>query len=312
MKKHINPQFLEILNTIVTSDSYIPEHAKKNRKIIVILRTVYLIIIATLVFFSFFSFAIKQKELASIKVIISLTTFFVFLADYILHWLTYPVRNKTKKSNWVKLLIFPFTGVGLILLFSTLASFSVLQYLGLKSYNLFTIFETITLIRLLRLILILKVFTPFRVFINVFKEQRVVLINTFFFIGILIIAFALIIWNNEVNWLDEQITEKLKELNAPVESQEYKKAYQLAYDDMSSGVVTNFLDALYYATITLTTIGYGDFAPHAANSKVVVIIISILGIAVFAIPSGVVAGAVLTQIQDLENSKRKKSIKERE
>ncbi|ADE19831.1 potassium channel family protein [Mycoplasma crocodyli] len=307
MQKQKHSLLLQSLNTIVTSDSVLPDETEKNKKLITLLRLIYLLTIAFLVIFSFFAFAIKTKELQPIKIIIGIVTFFVFLTDYILHWITYPVRSK-RKNNWIDLLVFPLSGVGIILLLSTLSSLYVIKYLGAPNSKFFDYFESITLVRLLRLVLLLKIFTPFKIFVNVFKEQKVVLINTFAFIFILIVAFALIIWNNEVDWLETQIQNKLKEGNVTegaVPDSLYKEEYDKIYAELSGGVVTNFWDALYYSTVTLTTIGYGDFAPHAGNSKLIVVIISLLGIAIFAIPSGVVAGAVLTQIQEIDKKNKK-------
>ncbi|MDP2717488.1 MAG: potassium channel family protein, partial [Candidatus Micrarchaeota archaeon] len=41
----------------------------------------------------------------------------------------------------------------------------------------------------------------------------------------------------------------------------------------------DWLDAFYFATITLTTIGYGDFVPTQAATKIFVIFYALLGVA---------------------------------
>ncbi|WP_334686878.1 potassium channel family protein [Mycoplasmopsis cynos] len=59
----------------------------------------------------------------------------------------------------------------------------------------------------------------------------------------------------------------------------------------------------------MTTIGYGDFTPHAQISKVIVSLNSLLAIAIVAIPSGVVASEFLLLTQQKlkkEEQERKK------
>jgi len=49
--------------------------------------------------------------------------------------------------------------------------------------------------------------------------------------------------------------------------------------------------AFWWATITLTTIGYGDVYPVTILGKVATVIISICGIGIVAIPTGIIAGS---------------------
>ncbi len=43
-----------------------------------------------------------------------------------------------------------------------------------------------------------------------------------------------------------------------------------------------WLDSFYFVVMTLTTIGYGDFAPHSNLGKIFVIFYVVLGIGIFA------------------------------
>lgn len=45
----------------------------------------------------------------------------------------------------------------------------------------------------------------------------------------------------------------------------------------------SFLDALYFSVITLTTIGYGDFAPHTAAGKIFTMLYILVGLGVLAV-----------------------------
>lgn len=307
MKWIKNNKIIQSISIISTCDAEIPSTYGKSTNLIKILRTTYLIVISFLVVFSFISFAIRDENLDGIKIAIGIITFLMFLIDYVFHWISFTERDKIRKKFWYSYLYFPFTGVGIILLASTLTSIHVIQYFGVPDNEAFKYFETLTFVRIIRLVLLLKIFKPFKVLVGAFKEQKLVLSYTFVFIFLLITVFALIIWNNEVVWLDKEIRDalNLKGINIESSKELFDAEYQNLYNTMSSGVITNFNDAIYFSTVTLTTIGYGDFTPHAPNSKLIVVIISILGIAVFAIPSGVVAGAVLSHIQLLYNKSKK-------
>ncbi|MBQ8732893.1 MAG: two pore domain potassium channel family protein, partial [Anaerotignum sp.] len=64
-----------------------------------------------------------------------------------------------------------------------------------------------------------------------------------------------------------------------------------------------FFDAVYWSTITLTTVGFGDYAPVTVAGKAVAIVTSIVGIAVFALPTGIITAGYLAE---LEPKKKKK------
>lgn len=46
--------------------------------------------------------------------------------------------------------------------------------------------------------------------------------------------------------------------------------------------ITDLVTALYYSTVTMSTVGYGDFAPQTIEAKLFTISIIVLGVAVFA------------------------------
>lgn len=62
-----------------------------------------------------------------------------------------------------------------------------------------------------------------------------------------------------------------------------------------------FFDALYWATTALTTVGYGDVYPVTPIGQLVSMISSIFGIAVIALPAGIITGGFLDEL----NGKRK-------
>ena len=61
-----------------------------------------------------------------------------------------------------------------------------------------------------------------------------------------------------------------------------------------------FFDAIYWATISLTTVGYGDIYPVTTIGRIVTMISSAFGIAIIALPSGVITAGYLAEINKAE------------
>ncbi|MBQ4342001.1 MAG: ion transporter [Clostridia bacterium] len=69
----------------------------------------------------------------------------------------------------------------------------------------------------------------------------------------------------------------------------------------------SFLDAVYWATVSLTTMGYGDITPVTAAGRIVTIISSMKGIAIIALPSGIMTAGfmrILHEDQEREAAER--------
>ena len=61
----------------------------------------------------------------------------------------------------------------------------------------------------------------------------------------------------------------------------------------------NFFEALYWATVSLTTMGYGDIAPTSDVGRVVTMMSSFIGIAVVALPAGIITAGYTHEIQEM-------------
>ena len=59
----------------------------------------------------------------------------------------------------------------------------------------------------------------------------------------------------------------------------------------------NLFDAIYWSTTALTTVGYGDIYPITVFGKLVSMISSIVGIAVVALPAGVITGGYIDEVK---------------
>ncbi|MCL4245449.1 MAG: ion transporter [Candidatus Dadabacteria bacterium] len=59
----------------------------------------------------------------------------------------------------------------------------------------------------------------------------------------------------------------------------------------------NIPDAMWWAVVTLSTVGYGDLLPHTPLGKVIASCVSVLGIAIFAIPAGIIASGFVEEMK---------------
>lgn len=57
-----------------------------------------------------------------------------------------------------------------------------------------------------------------------------------------------------------------------------------------------FFDAVYWATVSLTTVGYGDIYPVTTIGRIVTMCSSFVGIAIVALPSGIITAGYMDRI----------------
>ena len=55
--------------------------------------------------------------------------------------------------------------------------------------------------------------------------------------------------------------------------------------------------ALWWSVITLTTVGYGDVLPHTLLGRIAAGLVSLVGVGIVALPSGIIAGAFIERLQ---------------
>ena len=158
--------------------------------------------------------------------IIEIITVTAFIIDYILRWYTSDIQLK---KGWVSYLIYPFTPMAIIDLLS------ILPGLNLISPE----FKLLRLTRLLKIVRLLKIFRysdKITIFLRVLSKEKEVLLSVLMLAMFYIFITALIMFNAE------------------------------PHINPNNGDETfhSFFDALYWATVTLTTVGYGDLCPVTA------------------------------------------------
>lgn len=67
----------------------------------------------------------------------------------------------------------------------------------------------------------------------------------------------------------------------------------------------NFFEAVYWATVSLTTMGYGDIYPVTNIGRAVTMLSSLVGIAIIALPSGIITAGYMDELQRDRNSGEK-------
>ncbi len=163
---------------------------------------------------------------------------------------------KFKKKTAMAFLLYPFTFWAIIDLVSILPTITVLN----SGFKLLRLFRVVKTFRIFRIFKAFRYSKSIRIIINVMKNSKEALLA----VGTLAISYilisALIIFN--------------------VEPKSFK----------------NFFDAIYWATISLTTVGYGDIYPVTNAGRIITMISSILGIAIVALPSGIITAGYLNEI----------------
>lgn len=154
--------------------------------------------------------------------------------------------------------LYPITPMAVIDLISILPSLIMLN----EGFRLFRILRLMRSLKVLRALKFLRYSKSYYIIVNVFKKQKKVLGA----VGTMAVAYILI--------------SALVVFNAEPE----------AFD--------SFFDAVYWATISLTTVGYGDIYPVTTVGRVVTMVSSLFGVAIIALPSGVITAGYLAEFNE--------------
>lgn len=188
----------------------------------------------------------------------------IFIIDYIMRWMTADYRIK---KGALSFLIYPFTIMAIIDLLSILPTFNFVK-------DAFKLTRVIRLAKIVRVVKIIRYFEPLRVVMAVIKKQRVILCTVLSLAVVYVFITALIMFNAE-----EQIN-----------------------PDTGEYLFPTFFDAFYWASCTLTTVGYGDIYPISATGRVISIISSVVGIAIIALPSGIITAGYMDEVKNRKNN----------
>ena len=66
---------------------------------------------------------------------------------------------------------------------------------------------------------------------------------------------------------------------------------------------TNALSGLYWAMITITTVGYGDFVPVTIAGRIIAVFVALLGVGLVAVPTGIISSGFTEYATQSERGK---------
>lgn len=155
---------------------------------------------------------------------------------------------------------YPLLPMPIIDLLSILPSLTVLG----SGFKLLKIFRLIRTLRVFRAFKLARYSKNIKIIVSVFRAQRDSLMTVLALAAAYILISALVIFN--------------------VEPQTFG----------------TFFDAIYWASVSLTTMGYGDLYPVSGVGRVVTIVSSLFGIAIVALPAGILTAGYMDVIHKSE------------
>lgn len=192
-------------------------------------------------------------------------TAIIFAIDYLLRWMTADYRLKSKSA--LAFLRYPFTLTAVFDLLTILPAFTILG----DYFKLFRIVRMVRTLRLLKLLNLMKAFRysrTLKIIGTVARNSKEALIVVASFACFYILVSALLVFNVEPDTFN------------------------------------TFFDAIYWATVSLTTVGYGDLYPVTSVGKAISMVSSVLGIAIIALPASIITAGYMKALDEYVDEKK--------
>lgn len=196
---------------------------------------------------------------------IEIFTTTIFIIDYILRWVTADYKIGKGTHSFVS---YPYSFWAIIDLLSILPSFQILG-------SNFKILRTLRMLKILRLLKVLRYSEQVFLFVKVLKKEQKVLSAVLLFAAAYIFVTALVMFNFEPR------------INPNTGNETFR----------------TFFDAIYWSTVTLTTVGYGDLCPATDLGRLISMFSSLFGVAVIALPSGIITASYLDELRSMKEGK---------
>lgn len=76
------------------------------------------------------------------------------------------------------------------------------------------------------------------------------------------------------------------------------------FEEGHNPAISSIPEGIYWAAVTLTTVGYGDIAPVTAPGRFISMIVMILGYSIIAVPTGIVVGETINARNEKKGKKQ--------
>ena len=160
--------------------------------------------------------------------------------------------------------------------------------MGIKSYKAYIayVFSPMAIFDLLSIVPIIAIFIPGSTKVRLLRIFRIFRI------------FKLIRYSKTMVNITNVLRKVRKQLMAVlILTLLYIAASAMIIFQVEPDLFGSFFDALYWATISITTIGYGDISPISSVGRLVTMISALVGVAVIALPSGIITAAYMDEIK---------------
>lgn len=161
--------------------------------------------------------------------------------------------------------------------FAIIDLLSILPSFITVAHRAFKLLRITRLMKILRVVRLIRYSRNMQILIRVLRKERHILMTVFMIAVAYIFVTALIMFNME-----------------------------------DSAMFEDFFDALYWATTTLTTVGYGDIYPMSDIGRVISMFSAVFGVAVIALPSGVITASYMDELRESKEAKESKEEKKEE
>lgn len=177
---------------------------------------------------------------------------------------------KFKKASPVSFIKYPFSPMAIMDLLSILPSLTIIS----DGFKLLRLLRLLRALRVLRVFKAMRYSRSFKIIGNVLRSSKDSLIAVCALAAGYIVVSALVIFNVEPDSFN------------------------------------TFFDAIYWATVSLTTVGYGDIYPVTTIGRVITMISSLFGIAVVALPAGIITAGYMNELNKAMNNRSEDNDKE--
>lgn len=164
---------------------------------------------------------------------------------------------------------YPFSFMALIDLLSILPSLTIVN----SGFKVLRVLRMLRAMRVIRVFKAMRYSKSFEIIGNVLRNSKDSLVSVCALAAGYIIISALVIFNVEPDSFD------------------------------------SFFEAIYWATVSLTTVGYGDIYPISTMGRIITMISSVFGIAIVALPAGIITAGYMTELSERQKAEEKEEEK---